>query len=202
MKFYKDKSILEIIINKFKHLPYPIIVTTTPYSIQTISQSQRAGVPVMVGGVGDILSRFCEVADKFDLDGVFRVCADNPFIQLPLMFPVEAWSTNYDYVAFDHCMQRHEGFWLEYVKADALYVANNRLVLDSKRREHVTSFIYGNPGMYNIKWLPIPPELNERQIHLTVDTKDDFECAQAVYKDVGEKHWHYIIDYFYGVKHG
>ena len=188
---------MEIIIQKFKHLPLKIIVATTPYSDATIGQAKRAGVDVMVGGEGDVLSQFCEIVGEYKLDGVFRVCADNPFIQLPLMFPILAWISEYDYVAFDHCMQRKEGFWIEYVKASALLDANNRLALDSKRRKHVTLFIYDNPGLYKIKWLPIPPELNRYKIRLTVNTKEDFERAQDVYKDVGEKHWHYIIDWFY-----
>jgi spore coat polysaccharide biosynthesis protein SpsF len=150
----------------------------------------------MIGDEGDVLSRFCEVIEEYEPDGIIRVCADNPFIQLPLMFPVTAWIEDNDYVAFDHCMGRKEGFWIEYVKSSALLDANNRAKTDYDR-EHVTPFICRFPSIYNIKWLPIPPELKKYKIHLTVDTKKDFERAREVYYEVGEKHWYYIIDYFH-----
>lgn len=197
--FYKKKSILQIIMAKFKHLPYKIIVTTTPTSFSTIGQANKAGVDVMVGEEGDVLAAFYDVVRKYKLDGVFRVCADNPFIQLPLMFPVAVWGEleKLDYVAFDHAMQRKEGFWVEYISAHALINANYKSN-SQYDHEHVTPFIYNSPFRYKVKWLPIPPELEAHNIKLTVDTKNDFERAQVVYEDVGEKHWHYIIDWFYG----
>ncbi len=197
--FYKNKSILQIIMAKFKHLPYKIIVTTTPYSDATIQQAERAGVDVMVGEEGDVLSAFCDVVRQYELDGVFRVCADNPFIQLPLMFPVEAWATDFDYVAFYNCMQRKEGFWVEYVKASALLDADKFIDHEGLfKREHVTEYIYNHIYTYKVKWLPIPLKLKRYKIHLTVDTKADFETAQEVYYHIGEGHWWQIIDYLYG----
>lgn len=198
--FYKGKSILEIIMAKFKHLPYKIIITTTPHSYITIQQVKRAGVDVMVGEEGDVLSRFCDVVRTYELDGVFRVCADNPFIQLPLMFPVVAWAGDMDYVAFYNAMQRKEGFWIEYVSTFALLDADKFIDHEGLfKREHVTEYIYNHIYTYKVKWLEIPELLKKHpNIHLTVDSKNDFEIAQMVYKDVGEKHWYYIIDWFYG----
>lgn len=180
---------------KFKHLPYKVIVTTTPNAPKTIKQAKEAGIDVMVGVEGNVLTAFCDVVNKYEFDGVFRVCADNPFIQLPLMFPVEAWSNGNDYVAFYNCMQRNEGFWVEYISAYALLDSDKHI---NMWREHVTPYIYYHQMKYKVKWLPIPELLNKYKIHLTVDTEGDFQTAQDVYKDVGEKHWHYIIDWFYG----
>ena len=78
----------------------------------------------------------------------------------------------------------------------ALRQADIELAADNKIRTNVTEWIYES-GWYNIKWLPIPPDLYKFKIRLTVDTKEDFEIAQEVYKHVGEKHWHYIVDYLW-----
>lgn len=157
----------------------------------------------MIGPEGDVLSRFCEVVRKYKLDGVIRVCADNPLIQLPLMYPVLSFAGayvyggGYDYVAFDHCMQREEGFFVEYVSRHAL-IDSLHMVTSDYEREHVTPHIYNHPSAYRVKWLPIPPAIEAHDIRLTVDTEEDFKRAQKVYEKVGETHWFNIIDYFEG----
>jgi len=193
--FYKGKSILKIIIDKLTHLPYPIILATTPSSPITMSIGRVSGLNIVVCEEGDVLAQFCKIVEDYKLDGVIRICADNPFIQLPLMAPLFMWE-GYDYVAFENAMQRHEGFFVEYISAFALLDSDTEHLI-SYDREHVTPFIYNNSDTYDIKWLKIPEELTVFKIRLTVDTKEDFELAQEVYKHVGERHWHYIVDYLY-----
>lgn len=195
--FFEGKSILEIIIEKFRIYDYPIIVATTKNSLKTMVLCGIMGVDYFIGDEEDVLSRILETADIFKLDGILRVCADNPFIDLGLMYPVITWAetTDYDYVAFDNCMQRHEGFFLEYISTNALSGA--WLKTSSKYdREHVTPYIIRNEKMiFKRKILPIPPIMNKVFVRLTVDTEDDFKTAQEIYKHIGEKGWHRVLEY-------
>jgi spore coat polysaccharide biosynthesis protein SpsF len=193
--FYHGKSILQILIARLSILPFPIIVTTSPQSPKTIQQATDAGVKVEIGEEGNVLARFAEVVEKYQLSGVFRVCADNPFIQLPLMYPVAVWAEHHDYVAFQDCMQRHEGFWIEYISAKAIYYADKILGEKHPYREHVSYYIYKSPHLFDVKWLPIPEELERYPIRLTVDTHSDFYIARKIYKYIGNQHWFNILGY-------
>lgn len=194
--FFDGKSILEIIVDRFRIYDYPIIVATSKNSLKTIALCHMMDVLYYIGSEDDVLTRIYETLDIYNLDGILRVCADNPFVDLGLMYPVITWAEtmDYDYVAFDNCMRRHEGFFLEYISAYALGVS----VTDSDMHtdhEHVTPYIIRHPELFKQKILPIPPIMNEVFVRLTVDTEDDFKTAQEIYKHVGGKHWSQVYIY-------
>jgi spore coat polysaccharide biosynthesis protein SpsF len=199
--FFEGKSILEIIIEKFKVFDYPIVVATTKSSLKTIALCRMMGVECYPHAYADdnVAVRMFVTASFYGLDGFLRVCADNPFIDLGLMYPIVTWAEtmNYDYVAFDNCMQRHEGFFLEYISKEALCQALNS-VLSAYDDEHVTPYIIRHPEIFKQKILPIPPIMNKVFVRLTVDTEDDFKTAQEVYKNTYKKgycSWHRVIEY-------
>lgn len=196
--FFHGKTILDIIIDKFKHLGFKIIVNTTEDSYETIriTKEKKVNLFLRTYAFDDVLFWFTECAKLYELDGVFRVCADNPLIQLSLMYPIKAHAITekYDYISFERAMQRHEGFFLEYISTNALEKANKKATID---REHVTKYIYEHPSDFNLKILPIPPELNKVDLRLTVDTKADFKIARLVYSFVGENHWLYVANWCY-----
>ena len=196
--FYKGKSILQIILEKFDVYDYPIIVDTTENSPKTIEICIKMGAECVphVNMDNNVLARIFTTANIYGLDGILRVCADNPFISLGLMYPVITWAEtmDYDYVAFDNCMQRHEGFFLEYVSTEALCMALNEIT-SKYDLEHVTPYIIRHPELFKQKILPIPPIMNKVFCRLTVDTENDFKTAQTVYKRVGGNYWHRVIEY-------
>lgn len=198
MNFYNGKSILKIQIDRFKVLPFQIIVATDDNSPNTVRIAEKNNVEVFIGKTDLVLDRFVDICKMYKLDGVFRVCGDNPFVQLALMYPVATWGLTgeYDYVAFENSMKRHEGLFLEYVSADALNSACFSTI-QPYDHEHVTPYIYERPNKYKLKLLPIPPIMDKIQIRLTVDTKSDFNIVQKLYKIIGEKYWGQIYEYLY-----
>lgn len=194
--FHDGKSILEIIIQKFKSYNYPIVVATCANSKRVIKICNKTKTDYYIGDEYDVLGRMYGCAKSRGFDAILRVCADNPFVSLGLMYPVITWGEigEYDYVSFDSAMRRHEGFFLEYVSIYALGKSAEDAILETDR-EHVTPYIVRHPCLFVEKILSIPPELNEISIRLTVDSEQDFETAQEVYEHIGEKHWHFIIKY-------
>lgn len=195
--FFEGKSILQIIIERFQIYNYPIIVATTENSPKTIEIADMVGALVYIMKDEDaVLARMYCAAKTYKLDGILRICADNPFVDLGLMYPILTWAEtmDYDYIAFDNCMQRHEGFFLEYISTEALCVALNS-TSSKYENEHVTPYIIERPEFFKQRILPIPPIMNKVFVRLTVDTEDDFKTAQEVYKHVGGKHWSNIYKY-------
>ena len=79
--FYHDKTILEIIIGRFSQLNYPIIVATTPHAADDmiVEIAQKCNAETFRGAEQDVLQRFIDCANEYQLSIVLRVCADNPF---------------------------------------------------------------------------------------------------------------------------
>jgi len=194
--FYKGKSILEIIYERMSILfQFPIVVATTENSPRTIGICKMLNANWFVGNETNVAMRLYMTAFENGFDGFFRVCADNPFVSLPLMYPLQAWvEGDYDYIAFRNCMRRHEGFWVEYIKTEALGRAID-MIRGWTDLEHVTPYIIRNPDIFKQMILPIPPQLEQFTVRLTVDTASDFYIAKKVYEDMKDKYWGYILEY-------
>ncbi len=196
--FYKGKSILEIIIEKFKRVDMRnLFVLTTENSVKTQEQADKLGITVFIGDEDDVHNRFCRFVIRYQPQGVIRICADNPFISLGLMYPIENWGKSgiYDYVSFKDAMLRHEGFFCEYVGETALMDMKIKPHITKYERENVTPYIYNHPEEYRIQTLPLPRELDIYDIRLTVDTRNDFKLAQEVYRYMKGRDWWDILEW-------
>jgi len=194
--FYKGKSILEIIINRFKNVGMrKIFVLTTYNSPKTVAIAEKLNVKIYKGDEDNVLMRFHKFMLLWDLDGVIRICADNPYIALGLMYPIKVWgdSNKFDYVSFKNAMHRHEGLFCEYISAYAIHDMIGKDLTDYDR-QHVTPYIYNNT-YYRTLNLPILSIMNMNPIRLTVDTIEDFKLVQEIYRAVGEKYWVDIYNY-------
>lgn len=194
--FHGGKSILEILIEKFKHLPFQIFVLTTKDSPKTINQAKKLGATVFLDKPKNLFRSYLGLCIVYKLDAVIRVCADNPFIQLSLLYPLVDWGRTgkYHYVAFEGCMQRHEGFWCEFIMGDALATMTTK-ELTKEDKEHCTKYIYEHPEEFEVLTLRIPPVMDDMPVRLTVDTMDDFRIAKRVYKVIKEKYWMFIYNF-------
>lgn len=195
--FYKDKSILELLLYKLELFPEQIVVATTKNSLQTLVISRMCDVDTFVGSENNVAHRLLSAAKVFGFEGFYRVCADNPFIQVPFMLDylpfIERKHPRYDYIAYDNCMRRHEGFFTEFIRTDALQNAVLHMK-DPYDKEHVTPYIKRNKK-YKKLFFEIPKEMNKIQTRFTVDTTSDFNIAQKIYNDMGDTYWTYLLQY-------
>lgn len=193
--FYEGESIVEILLEKLKSLGLPIVLAV-PDSEKTDALEKIArgkGVYFFQGSEHDALKRFLLAAERFDIDVVIRVCADNPFLHVPyLQELINCFKKKGgDYVSYatpsgTPVIKTHYGFFGELVTVSALKRISERNQGDPFR-EHVTSYIYSFPDGFEIRWLEFPFKEPERGMRFTVDTEDDFKLASelfAKYKDL------------------
>lgn len=185
LPFYKDKSIVELIIEKLKELDCVIIVATSNNEEDDIFEliAEKYNVSFFRGSENDVLNRFISAADMFSVTKILRICSDNPFLDSEdIQKLVEYSAQTYDYVGFkingEPAIKTHYGFWAEYITLKALKMVEN-LTDESKFHEHVTNYIYTFPEKFNIKW--IERELENDGIRLTVDTPEDFNYTSEIY---------------------
>lgn len=142
------------------------------------------------GSENDVLARFTTAAKEHGLQEVYRVCADNPFLDMQLMHEMDIVDkANVDYLSYQDAqerpaMQTHFGFFAEWVRVSALdtIVANTD---EPIYREHVTNYIYQHPDLFNIEWMSMPDIISHRSdIRLTVDTEKDMNFASELYTQI------------------
>ena len=137
-----------------------------------------------------MLDRFIHAAKYYRVSKIIRVCADNPFLDIPALNELITlgMDTDMDYVS--HCIssgiptiKTHYGFWAEYVTVKALEKVAEQ-TNESVYHEHVTNYIYTHPDSFKIRLIPIPTALEKRRIRLTIDTSDDFQMQQRIYNAI------------------
>lgn len=191
--FYEDKCILDIILDKLHQVgdAKVIVATTTDKSNDALVEHLKKNSELIFrGSESDVLNRFICAAEQFEVDGIIRICSDNPFIDLNGIKALieKSQHCEADYIGFRindlPSIKTHFGFWGEFVTLDALKkVAAS--TDDLPAHEHVTFHVYSHPEEYYCEWIDCPDFIQGRNdIRLTVDTQEDFENAQQVYTDL------------------
>ena len=190
--FYKGRSILEILIDRFNNrAEYKLVVaTTTEPGDDTICEiCKREGVPCFRGSVENVLERFYMASSEFMIDPVVRVCSDNPFLlqSSPTELIEEFRKEKVDYIGYELSGNRigirtHFGLWSELLSRDAM-----RKILKSTSEksylEHVTNYLYDQNDKFRIIFLNAPDTVYSREdIRLTIDSESDFLLGKRIYE--------------------
>ena len=194
-EFYGGKTLLETVINNLQKVTNAKIIVATsvnPNNDELESFLSERNITVFRGSEDDVLSRFIGAAEANVINGIVRICSDNPFLDWHGVAALikKARTSDADYIGYrinnTPSIKTHFGFWGEYVTLAALKrVAATTDVKPA--HEHVTIHIYTHPEEYKCEWIECPDFLQDRNdIRLTVDNIEDFENAQEVYKTLKE----------------
>ncbi len=187
--FHDGKALIDVILDRLHQLEgMQIVVATTlnPADDPLVHHLEQRAELVCRGSENDVLSRFIQAAETCHVDGIIRICSDNPFIDLEGLRTLadKAQQSEADYIGFKinglPSIKTHFGFWGEYATLDALkrvYSSTD----DPQAHEHVTIHLYTHPDTYRCEWVDCPAFIQGRDdIRLTVDTLEDFRNAQKV----------------------
>jgi spore coat polysaccharide biosynthesis protein SpsF (cytidylyltransferase family) len=193
LPFYQEQSILDLLLDKVKKLGIPVVLATTinPSDDRICTLAEKHDVSVFRGSEDDVLDRFIRAARKFGFSKIIRVCADNPFLDVAGMKTLIAKfeGSDADYLSFQLAGNKpsiltHFGFWTEAVRLEALEKAQ-QMTTEKLYHEHVTNFIYGNPALFDVQFIPADPLVFSRtDIRMTLDTPEDFEIQQKIFATI------------------
>ena len=194
LPFNKGKGLLELLIEKLKKefSEEQIILATTTNALDDELESiaEKCSIKSYRGSEDNVLNRFIESAENFEFSNIIRICADNPFLDIPhihnLIEKIEKGI--WDYVSYQTeynlpTIKSHLGLYTEAVTLKALkkVESNTKLLL---YLEHVTNYIYENSDKFNIKLLKLPLYMKHTDsIRLTLDTLEDFEFEKELFSD-------------------
>lgn len=193
LEFYKEKTILDVLITKLKLLKnYPIILATSDNVADLVLENvaNKHAIKIFYGSEQNVLDRFIRAGQKFNLDAIIRICSDNPFLDFEsikkLIYCYEKMD-NLDYCSFVNyfripAIKTHLGLFAEIVSLKALKKTKS-LTSEQKYVEHVTNYIYEHPDLFNIHLEPMPVEVYKRRdLRFTLDDRNDFDRLKRIYQ--------------------
>ena len=195
--FYGGKTLLETLLenlHKVKGVKVIVATSVNENNDQLESFLREKNELVCRGSEDDVLDRFIKAAEENNIDGIVRICSDNPFMDWHGVAKLveKAKSSEADYIGFrineKPSILTHFGFWGEFVTLNALKRVYSTTELGTPAHEHVTFHVYKHPEVYKCEWIAGPDFLEGRDdIRLTIDTPEDLQNALKVYSDLKTK---------------
>lgn len=179
--------LLEHIIIRLKRVPeIDLILLAIPEKeseIPLIEFAHRLKIPVFQGPEEDVLDRFIKAGESVQTEQIVRVCGDDPLIDIPLLSSlIKAHLSD----KADYTLPRDPvplGSACEIVRLETLRKVGE-LAENSIYREHVTTWFHDHPSSFRIKHIEVPDYLKDRNFRLTVDTEQDFQFMEELFKNL------------------
>ena len=138
------------------------------------------------GSEHNVLKRYIDTADHFNISKIIRICADRPFVDPKLIDKlVNNFNPRESDLVYNHIPDKFNlwpiGFGGEILETKTLKQINTKL-LKKKFKEHVTLYLYNNPK-YRVKALKafFNFESNER---FDLDTLNDYKKLSKLSKNL------------------
>lgn len=186
----EGRSLLQHLVDRLRlceTLDAVCVATTVDASDDAVQlEAERLGVRCVRGSVEDVLARFAAAAEATAAATVVRVTGD-----CPLMAPDEVDRVVRGFAAqpLDYAANQLPGrvklplgYAVEVMSRAALLRAH-REATAAYAREHVTPYLYEEPGRFATAW--IEPTVEAADLRVTVDTPADLQVVREVNKALG-----------------
>jgi len=166
-------------------LPVLLATTTEPADDVLAAYSEKHQLPYHRGSEADVLARYYETAQKFDLDVVVRVTSDCPLVDGELIGQAVAryLDENNPLVYRSNSVVRTfpRGLDFEIFSMEMLAESHANATLPYER-EHVTPYIKANPATAGrvIFRDEVWPGGDFSRFRITLDTAEDYEVLKAL----------------------
>jgi spore coat polysaccharide biosynthesis protein SpsF len=181
------ETVLERVVAGARRYCSDVIVATSADRSDDGVQDEcrRIGAQCERGSLHDVFSRFAQVLGRPDLRDVawfFRITADCPLHSAALgqkLLAAAAVTPDSDYLYFaDDELPR--GLAPELVRR-AAFDSVDPAQLTEDERQHVTLPFYRTDSRYRAVRLPVPSELAQPQLRLTLDYPEDAQLFEALF---------------------
>jgi len=177
------KPVLGYVIERVKRAKSlgDVVVATTvnEADLEIALAAERLGAKVFRGSEDDVLDRYYCAAKEYGMKDIVRITADCPLIDPKV---IDGAVEHYFNAKSDYCSNSVErtfpnGEDVEVFNFGALERARKEARLISER-EHVTPYIWKNPGMFRLTAFKNKEDLSEKR--WTVDREEDLRFIRIV----------------------
>ncbi|HXQ20581.1 MAG TPA: glycosyltransferase family protein [Candidatus Acidoferrales bacterium] len=164
-----------------------IILATTdrPHDDALEALARQLGIECFRGSEDDVLGRVVAALQHFGVELHVEFQGDNPMPDALLIDAIIGFYLKhvgeYDYVTNALKTTYPPGAEVSVYPARALIEAE-RHATDARLREHVGIHIYQHPERFRIHNIEAPPWLACPELHIEVDTEEDFKVVTAIFE--------------------
>jgi len=191
-KVLKDligKPMLSRIIERLKMCKTgdEIIVATSnlPQDAVVVDFANKEGVRGFIGQCdeSDLLTRYLQAAQKYNIDVILRVTADCPLLDYQILdnLILQFFNRKVDYISNCFVHTYPHGVDAEVFSTESL-IKSSALSDDLKEREHVVIPMRNNLKMFKSFNIEAEGKLKRPDIRITVDYPEDFQLVEEIYK--------------------
>ena len=181
------KPLLDILLTRLRGSSTldGIVVCTTELPMDDVIEDfcDINGYECYRGSQDDVLNRYNETAERFNIEKIVRVTGDNPLTDIKAMDELIEIHRK-GLADYSHCRGFPLGTATEVVNSAALRSIYHRN-LEPYYKEHVTLFFHDHPLGYKICSLDRTKDKREG-IRLTVDTQQDLELIIELHRLLGD----------------
>jgi spore coat polysaccharide biosynthesis protein SpsF len=184
------RPLLGRVLDRARRVPgVTLVVATTdrPEDNELAAFADVEGVPVYRGADADVAGRALGCARHFGFARFGRITGDSPFLDPEMFARLFAMHEERSLDVATNVFPRSfpPGLSAEVITTEAMarVVAETEAAYD---REHVTPYIYDNPGRFMIGNVAAPPSLSAR-VKLAVDDEADRERAAWIMSRLGAR---------------
>lgn len=187
MKVYKDFSLLELVVKRFKlckRIEDVVVCTTIKKQDDKIALwCEHNNVSYYRGSENDVLERVTNGAIKFGADAIVQMGADSAYLDSDLIDELITiyQNGNYDYVCNDLELTYPLGIYGHIVNVEKLRLLNQNTALTIKEREDVVRYIWEHSDQYKILNTIAPADKQYPHLRLTIDYSEDLALATKIY---------------------
>ena len=189
LKILNGKTLLERVVERAKKINgvSKLIVATTVKDKDTpiVKLCKAIKIPYFRGSEDDVLDRFVKTAKKYRSNITLRLTADNPFLE-----PVAAEKLIKRHIQNKNDYTLSFGYPLgtscEVFNTKSLVIIN-KIAKDRVSHEHLGAYFLDHQNNFKIETVKADKKVNHPEIRLTIDTVKDFETAQNILNELGNK---------------
>lgn len=164
------------------HAANEVVLATSddPGNRPLLDLAARLGVPAYAGSESDVLDRYYQAAKRCGSDVIVRITADCPLLDPEVSSDVVRTFAGGEFDYVTNCLPPTypDGLDTEVFSFAALERAWREASLESER-EHVTPYIWKNPGKFRIRNVRGSRDLSH--LRWTVDHADDLAFVRSIY---------------------
>lgn len=184
LKLIGNNPLIFYVIERLRVLNLPIIVATSSDKSDDILVEylkRLEGILIFRGSLKNVLTRYINAADKFNIREIIRITADNPFVDIEVLKRSLIFFDTYDYIdgIYDDGLIKGSGF--ELVRLKELKSIESQ---DPYHLEHVTAALRQNSSK-NLRYMKLEvPYYHEfiDKIVLTCDYTEDLELLRLLFE--------------------
>lgn len=195
------KTIIEHVVErvrKAKGVDKVVVATSiSPDDDQLAAYLKNKKIDFFRGSENDVLERYYLAAKKDKADLIIRVCGDQPLADPAAIERTLAATDDDSFTYSKHEQGWPDGTGCEIIPFRLLELAQ-RSCQNNFEREHIKPFFLNNSHTFKIKTVDAPVELQNPNLHLAIDTMDDFQRITIILENFQDQDFitiKEIIDY-------